>query len=258
MSRRAAGHPANTRNPAPMPLRPIAWLCAVVFVLLGGATLGAAPDGGRWRAVLAAGDIAEPVFDNAVAGFDQWLAARGVMPADIHRLSARPFDPTTETASAAQLLRRIALLPGRPGDRCLIFVTSHGEHGRGLYLAYYREMLTPAALAQALSAGCANVPTVVIVSSCYSGSFASGPMLAPNRIILTAARPDRPSFGCQADRTYTVFDECLLAALPRSRLWRDVFDASLGCVRQREQQMGVLPSEPRRFFGAKVRDLAVP
>jgi hypothetical protein len=241
-----------------MPLRPIAWLCAVVFVLLGGATLGAASDGTRWRAVLAAGDIAEPVFDNAVSGFGQWLAARGVMPGDIHRLSARPFDPLTETASAGQLLRRIALLPGRPGDRCLIFVTSHGEHGRGLYLAYSHEMLTPAALAQALSAGCANVPTVVIVSSCYSGSFATGPMLAPNRIILTAARPDRPSFGCQADRTYTVFDECLLAALPRSRLWRDVFDASLACVRQREQQMGVLPSEPRRFFGAKVRDLPVP
>jgi len=241
-----------------MPLRSIAWLCAAILVLLGGAAQGAAPDGGRWHAVLAAGDVAEPVFDNAIAGFGQWLAARGVMPGDIHRLSARPFDPATEAASAGQLLRRIALLPGRPGDRCLIFVTSHGEHGRGLYLAYSHEMLTPAALAQALSAGCANLPTVVIVSSCYSGSFASGPMLAPNRIILTAARADRPSFGCQADRTYTVFDECLLAALPRSRLWRGIAEASLACVRQREQQMGVLPSEPRHFFGAKVRDLPVP
>jgi len=83
-------------------------------------------------------------------------------------------------------------------------------------------------------------------------------MLAPNRIIMTAARADRPSFGCQADRTYTVFDECLLAALPRARLWRGVFDLSRACVRQRERQMGVLPSEPRHFFGNKVRDLAVP
>jgi hypothetical protein len=75
---------------------------------------------------------------------------------------------------------------------------------------------------------------------------------------MTAARADRPSFGCQADRTYTVFDECLLAALPRARLWRGVFDLSRACVRQRERQMGVLPSEPRHFFGNKVRDLAVP
>ena len=240
-----------------MPLRPIAWLCAVILVVLGGAAPAAAADGARWQAVLAAGDIAEPVFDNAVAAFGQWLAARGVALRDIHRLSARPFDPTTEPASAAQLLRRIALLSPRPGERCLIFVTSHGERGRGVHLAYSGESLTPAALAQALSAGCGSVPTVVIVSSCYSGSFATGPMLAPNRIILTAARADRPSFGCQADRTYTVFDECLLAALPRAPTWRAVHAVSRGCVRAREKRLGVLPSEPQASFGGAVRNLPV-
>ncbi|MBV9585498.1 MAG: peptidase C13, partial [Alphaproteobacteria bacterium] len=127
-----------------------------------------------------------------------------------------------------------------------------------VFLAYADEILTPVALATALSGACARVPTVVIVSSCYSGSFARGAMAAPNRIILTAARADRPSFGCQADRTYTVFDECLLAALARARLWRAVFDGSVGCVRQREAQLHVLPSEPQHFFGAKVRDLPVP
>jgi hypothetical protein len=244
-----------------MPLRLTAcFRAALILLLLGAIGHNAASASGHWQSVLAAGDIAEPVFDNAVASFSQWLIARGVPAGDIHRLSASrtPRDATAEPASAAQLLRRIALLPARPGDSCLIFVTSHGEHGRGVFLAYAGELLTPAALADALSVGCANVPTVVIVSSCYSGNFAAGPMLAPNRIILTAARADRPSFGCQADRTYTVFDECLLAALPRARLWRGVFDLSLGCVRRREQQMGVLPSEPRHFFGSKVRDLALP
>jgi hypothetical protein len=248
----------NTPERVPMPLRPIAWLCAAILVLLGGMAQGAAPNGGRWQAVLAAGDNAEPVFDNAVTAFGQWLVARGVAARDIHRLSDRPFDPATEAASAAQLLRRIALLSPRLGDRCLIFITSHGERGRGVHLAYSGEMLTPAALAQALSAGCGTAPTVVIVSACYSGSFAAGPMLAPNRIILTAARADRPSFGCQADRIYTVFDECLLAALPRSLRWHGVFETSLACVRQREAEMRVLPSEPRHFFGDRVRDLTVP
>jgi hypothetical protein len=245
-----------------MPLRLTACVCAVLMLLLplGAAGQSAPPASGHWQSVLAAGDIAEPVFDNAVAGFSQWLMGRGVPAGDIHRLSASrtPRDTAAEPASAGQLLRRIALLPARPGDRCLMFLTSHGEHGGGVFLAYAGELLTPAALADALSVGCGNVPTVVIVSSCYSGSFAAGPMLAPNRIIMTAARADRPSFGCQADRTYTVFDECLLAALPRARLWRGVFDLSLACVRQREQQMGVLPSEPRHSFGSKVRDLAVP
>jgi Peptidase C13 family len=243
-----------------MPLRLTACLCAAVVLLLLAATMqNASPASGRWQAVLAAGDVAEPVFDNAVAAFSQWLTARGVAAGDIHRLSANPAraEATAEPASAGQLLRRIALLPARQDDRCLVFITSHGEHGRGLFLAYAHELLTPAALADALSVGCANVPTVIIVSSCYSGSFAAGRMLASNRIILTAARADRPSFGCQADRTYTVFDECLLAALPRARLWRGVFDASLACVRQRERQMGVLPSQPQHFFGSRVRNLPV-
>src|SRR5437763_1514652 len=244
-----------------MPPRLTACLYTIlVLLLLGAVGHSAMPASGRWQSVLAAGDVAEPVFDNAVAALSQGLMNRGVPPSDIHRLTAHPAraEASAEPASATQLLRRIALLPARPGDRCLVFITSHGEHGRGVFLAYAGEILTPAALADALSIGCGKVPTVVIVSSCYSGSFAAGPMLAPNRIIMTAARADRPSFGCQADRTYTVFDECLLAALPRARLWRGVFDLSLACVRQREQQMGVLPSEPRHFFGSKVRDLAVP
>src|SRR5437763_1059994 len=117
-------------------------------------------------------------------------------------------DPPS-SGTARQLLRRIASLPARPGDRCLIFVTSHGEHGEGLVLAYAEEFLTPAALANVLWGGCANAPTVVIASGCYSGSFAAGPMPTPNRIILTAARADRPSFGCHDARPSTAFDACL-------------------------------------------------
>src|SRR5207253_959261 len=111
---------------------------------------------------------------------------------------------------------------------------------------------------QVLSYGCAAAPTVVIVSGCYSGIFAAGPMLAPNRIIMTAARADRPSFGCQTDRIYTFFDECLLAAIPRARQWRAVFDATAACVRSKEQQLEAVPSEPQAFFGTAVRDLPLP
>jgi len=244
-----------------MPLRLFLSLCIAALLLLPAvAGNGAPPDAARWKAVLAAGDRAEPVFDNAVAAFDNWLVGRGVLASDIRRLSANPqrAELPAEPASAQQLLRRVASLAVRSGDRCLVFVTSHGERGQGLVLAYAEEFLTPAALANALSGNCASVPTVVIASGCFSGSFAAGPMLAPNRIILTAARADRPSFGCQADRTYTVFDECLLAVLPRGRLWRSAFDVTAACVRRREAQMRVLPSEPQHFYGERVRDLALP
>ena len=151
----------------------------------------------RWQVVLAAGDDAEPVFDNAARALGQRLAAAGVPAANIHRLSASGAEvgAAVEPALANVLLQRIGTLPARPGDRCLIFLTSHGERGAGLWLARSNTAVSPDQLAQALSRGCAAVPTVVVVSACYSGGFATGKMAKPNRIVLTAARNDRPSFG---------------------------------------------------------------
>jgi hypothetical protein len=236
-----------------------ALFCTAIAVLWLGCwqALGAEPATSPWQAVLVAGDDAQPVFDNAVDAFARWLGLGGVPSSDIHRLSASPRDPRVEPASAERIIQRIASLRARPGAGCLIFITSHGQEGSGIWLAYSGEFLEPARLAQALSVGCAAVPSVVILSSCYSGVYTQGAMRAQNRIILTAARADRPSFGCQADRTYTVFDECLLAALPRAPTWRAVYAASLGCVRARERELEVLASQPQAWFGAAVRDLAV-
>ena len=213
----------------------------------------------RWQVVLAAGDDAEPVFDNATRALSQRLADAGVPTTNIHRLSASTAElgAAVEPALAGVLLQRIGTLPVRPGDRCLIFLTSHGERDAGLWLARSNSALSPNELAQALSGGCANVPTVVIVSACYSGSFAVGRMAKPNRIVLTAARNDRPSFGCQAHRMYNFFDECLLLALPKSATWRGVADGSKECVRRMERALGARRSEPQAYFGAVVAKLDV-
>ena len=82
-------------------------------------------------------------------------------------------------------------------------------------------------------------------------------MVKPNRIILTAARDDRPSFGCQVHRTYNFFDECLLGVLPGSVTWRAAFGGAKGCVRQMERALKARPSEPQAYFGPAVADLKV-
>ena len=212
-----------------------------------------------WQVVLAAGDDAEPVFDNATRALSQRLAAAGVPAGNIHRLSASAAEigAAVEPALAGVLLQRIAALPARPGDRCLIFLTSHGERGAGVWLARSNAALSSDELAQALSRGCAAAPTVVVVSACYSGSFATGKMAKPNRIVLTAARNDRPSFGCQDHRVYNFFDECLLGALPKSSTWRTVANGSRECVRRMERALGERPSEPQAYFGAVVANLDV-
>jgi hypothetical protein len=246
-----------------MVLRLLTGLSSAVVVLLlvgqGAATAGGARPSGSWEVVLAAGDDAEPVFDNATRAFDQRLIAAGVPAGNIHRLSASAAElsASVEPAHVKALLHRITELSVRPGDRCLVFLTSHGERGAGVWLARSNLALGPDELADALSRGCASAPTVVIVSACYSGGFAAGKMAKPNRIILTAARNDRPSFGCQAHRRYNFFDECLLGALPKSETWRVVFEKSAQCVRQMEQALGERPSEPQAYFGRVVADLAV-
>lgn len=231
-------------------------LAAALLLCLGSAAaLPAAA--AEWRAVLVAGDNSAPVFDNAVNAVARWLVAQGTPAADIHRLSAAPLAPGSAAAPASepQILAEIAALRARPGERCLVFITSHGEENEGIWLARDRGFLRPAELGRALSLGCAAVPTVVVVSSCYSGSFTE--MQAPNRVILSAARADRPSFGCQVGRTYTVFDGCFLAALPRAADWQGVFQRSRACVRWQERRLGVLPSRPQAFFGRTVRRLSV-
>jgi hypothetical protein len=265
---------------------------AALCLLLAAEALAAVSTPSGWRAVLVAGDNAEPVFDNAVAAARDWLVSGGVPARNIHVLSAAQGLPpgttqmttpgtaqamtlgtsqgasagatqaaiqgkstAAEPASAERVLRRIAALRPAPGEGCLVFITSHGQRGEGIWLAHSGEFLRPSDLAQALSAGCARAPTVVVVSGCFTGGFTA--VQAPNRIVVTAARIDRPSFGCSVERTYAVFDECLLASLPREATWRAVIAATQSCVRERENEMQATPSEPQVTFGAKVRNLRV-
>jgi len=100
---------------------------------------------------------------------------------------------------------------------------------------------------------------VVIASGCYSGSFAEGQALpGANRIILTAARDDRASFGCNVNLKFTVFDQCILDNLQRGIGWRMVMDRTRGCVAEHEKSMGMSPpSTPQLSIGAAVGNLQV-
>jgi hypothetical protein len=214
------------------------------------------------RAVLVAGDGGLRVFDNAVTAMAAWLRETSKPEPDtVVRLSANRrmiARLRVESASWQHIMRAIEAMKPASGQACFVFITSHGIHGEGVALSYDDHVLTPAALDRALSTGCGTAPTVAIVSACYSGSFARPPVARPNRIVLTAARADRPSFGCGADEAYTFFDECLLHSLDRGPHWRDVFAATQSCVEQREVREDEAPSMPQGWFGAAVDDLPVP
>jgi hypothetical protein len=215
-----------------------------------------------YKVVLVAGDNSLPVFDNAVAGVEARLLDRGaVRMRDIQRLSATASvlqQRGVRSATLDHILGAIAAMRPRPGQGCLVFATSHGGHGKGLWLADGPAYLSPAALNAALDRGCPGAATVVVISACFSGSFALAPMAQANRVILTAARPDRTSFGCGAGRVYTVYDDCLLHALETPGTWRQAYDVIKACVAAEEVREQAVPSEPQAAFGEHVAALALP
>jgi hypothetical protein len=238
-------------------VRPIAAALASVVLAVGAAHAAKSAD--SWQVVLIAGDRSEPVFDNAARDFGEWLVAHGVPEHNISRFSAA-FDALGTDIGAAlksTVLRHIEAMQGPPGYRCLVFMTSHGQQDGGFYLALNGDTLSPDELAAALAQGCGRAPTIVIASSCFSGGFATGAMAQPNRIILTASRADRPSFGCQSDRTYTFFDQCLLGALPKAHSWHTLYAGTSACVGRTERERGAPPSEPQAFFGDATSKLSL-
>ncbi|MCX7384936.1 MAG: hypothetical protein NT133_26755 [Alphaproteobacteria bacterium] len=216
-----------------------------------------------WRAVIVAGDASISAFDNAAERLARDLATRRAAdPADIHRYSARTRRPAgIQLASVGNVLDGIAALKPGSGEGCLVFATAHGAQDRGLVFPANQSdtYLDPDRLHRALAIGCGNAPTVVILSGCFSGGYLHPPMLRANRVILTAARRDRTSFGCGAGNVYTEFDDCLIGAMESGHgAWQDVFSAARLCVSARERVQNVLPSEPQSFVGASVAALGLP
>jgi hypothetical protein len=209
-----------------------------------------------YYAVLVAGDASIPNFDNAVESLTKRLmATKG--KTSILTSDASLLDDWHGYATAWMI--EDALRGVGESDGCLVFATSHGDE-TGLVMGLDNAehfYLTPARLADILERECGQRPTVAILSGCHTGTFLTEPMMTENRIILTAARHDRTSFGCSTDTTYTYFDECLLDALEVAVAWTDIFDRTKSCVTEQERKQDVEPADPQAFFGAAVADLGI-
>jgi hypothetical protein len=209
-----------------------------------------------WKAVLIAGDDAEPAFDNAVEAMAEKLVTFGVNRANVTVLKT---DSTgAQAATRENIENAFEKLKTGPRDGCFVFATSHGMPERGLVLKRARTYLSPAMLAGLIELGCADRPSVAIVSGCFSGGFAESPaMRAKTRVILTASRRDRPSFGCNANLRYTFFDRCVLDNLIRGVAWPVVMNKARECVAAEERRLGDARSEPQMYVGAATEDLRV-
>lgn len=236
-------------------------ICALALSLVFGVALaspGRASPFEAWAAVVVAGDATGSLggpteaFDNARRDIARAFADLGVAPDKIAQFSARPEVERTaklQKVSARAVYETLGTLAA-DATGCLVYVTSHGLP-EGVLLN--DEIVPPQIFGLMLDRSCGTKPTVVVISACYSGVFV--PALAkPNRMILTAARPDRTSFGCGEADTYPYFDACFLSALNEVSDFIALGHHVGGCVRDREAEAGLAPpSEPQVWIGPQLR-----
>jgi Peptidase C13 family len=212
------------------------------------------------RAVVVAAERSIGAFDNATGRFARALNARvGPGGADIVRFSNRPL-PNTQRSDVPSILNAIAAMHAGPNESCLVYVTGHGAPGSGVSFPRTDDFLRRIDLDRAITSGCGDRPTVVVISACFSGIYATRPVARDNRIVLTAARRDRPSFGCGVKDEFTYFDGCFLSAFEdrSATTWEDVAHAAIACVGKLEQAQDFQPSEPQLFVGKDVAGLKLP
>ncbi|WP_116807177.1 C13 family peptidase [Steroidobacter cummioxidans] len=93
---------------------------------------------------------------------------------------------------------------------------------------------------------------VIVISACHAGAFIE-PLKSENTILITAAAPDRSSFGCADDRDLTYFGEAFYRdALPDATSLRDAFDKAKVSIAEREEEEGVKASLPQAYFGEQL------
>lgn len=206
----------------------------------------------NWAAVVVSGDWhahdgrPSQIFDNARRDVTRDLVALGFARDHIAELSARP-GAQVPRASISNFAKSLRALSNRTSGGCLIYFSSHGSPD-GIVVG--NVIFEPPQLKRVLNYSCAEKPTVVVLSACFSGAFVHA-LSAPNRMILTAARADRTSFGCGQTDRYPYFDQCVLSVWPYASGFAALGRAAQICVAARERREHVgPPSEPQLWVGA--------
>lgn len=133
--------------------------------------------------------------------------------------------PMATRTSLREGLQTIAQRMDRDNDILFLFLTSHGSRDHQLMLAQEGMSLAdlPANMLATLVRQTHIRWKVIVVSACYAGGFIN-PLQDDHTLIITAARADRSSFGCEDENDFTYFGRAFFKeALPRSATFEQAF-----------------------------------
>jgi len=209
------------------------------------------------------GMYADPVFDRDVETFEQAYSRAFGTPAAAETFgftSPRLAEPSVSNMRAA--LGQMAEAAQDGTDVIVAMLTSHGSQDLMAIKAEPNGDVgtVPVDYLVEFFAELDNDKQILILQSCFSGSMIDE-LSSPNRIILTAAAADRPSFGCNPDSDNTWFIKAINQAMvevgSQGGSWQQVFERTQALVIIDEAENGVTASNPQSFVGANMNDVWV-
>lgn len=175
----------------------------------------------------------------------------------VNHPSTAASHPWATTTNLERAIDAMAERMDREHDVLVVYLTSHGARDFRLSASHGPltvEPLSPGDLRRALDkSGIRH--RVAVVSACYSGGWV-GPLASETTLVMTAADPDRTSYGCGRLSELTFFGRAVFnEALRKTRSFEKAFAAAVPVIRLRETEAGKDDgfSNPQISVGEKIR-----
>ncbi len=249
--------------------RLLAALAGLIALAISGSAPAAQPGFKDWAAVVVAGDFAgahnegdTEAFDNARRDVSRALVDRlGFAPENVRQFSVRPErypDTRPGRSRLFEIHDGLAETARKATGGCLFYFTSHGiQYGAFLNSEDPKKqtVILPQVMAELVDSACPDRPSIVIISTCFSGVNVPA-LQQPNRMVMTASAKDRSSFGCGQQNTYPYFDDCFLQSVKVVKTLGALPPAVSSCVERMERQTGMAPpSMPQVWIGSTMRPM---
>jgi hypothetical protein len=206
-----------------------------------------------------AGDASQDVFRNdmetAQEVVDERLNTEGRSVVLINSKRTVLETPLATVTNLRAALSTVGRLIDADDDVVFVYLSSHGTADHQLYVNFpplELQQLTPVALSRLLQESGIRWK-IIVVSACFSGGFIE-PLKDPNTIVITSARADRTSFGCENKADFTYFGQAYFQdALKATDSVIDAFEIARKAIARREKAEGLPPSEPQIHVGDAIR-----
>jgi hypothetical protein len=203
-----------------------------------------------------AGDAEQSVFLREVLSvqniMDERFATSGHSVVLVNNYEAAKNFPLASVTALRRTLRRVGETMDRQHDILFLFITSHGGHDHSIQLDFWPlqlDPLNPQILRELLDESAIKW-RVVVVSACFSGGFVEA-LRNDNTVVISAAAPDRTSFGCSDQNDWTYFGKAFFdEALRRENDLPAAFEQAKQAIVRREAEEKIdEPSEPMMAAG---------